>query len=216
MSSSRAEESGRYLANDIFSWNFLEKTWILVITVCNVQFIRRKLWFKKQTNCVTNVDKDRERHYFKTTMKTYKSFGEVFLLWIYTRRCSVIRSAMFYRRRSKFQTTFKPSLIAGNIHNSKSLFAILHEYTYNTERANNTDVYDASFTSNKVQRNHQIKWQKGARNLRRFMGPLTVEQVHFEKKNKTSAGGASAASSRYSAVLKLWMKIHNFMMDLNL
>ena len=100
--------------------------------------------------------------------------------------------------------------------NSKSLFAILHEYTHNTEGANNTDVYDASFTSNKVQRNHQIKWQKGARNLRRFMGPLTVEQVYFEKRNKTRAGGASAASSRYRAVLKLWMKIHNFMMDLNL
>ena len=100
--------------------------------------------------------------------------------------------------------------------NSKSLFAILHEYTHNTERANNADVYDASFTSNKVQRNHQIKWQKGARNLRRFMGPLTVEKVYFEKRNKTSAGGASAASSRYRAVLKLWMKIHNFMMDFNL
>ena len=99
---------------------------------------------------------------------------------------------------------------------SKSLFSILHEYTHNTERTNNTDVYAASFTSNKVQRNHQIKWQKGARNLRRFMGPLTVEQVYCEKRNKTSAGSASAASSRYRAVLKLWMKIHNFMMDLNL
>ena len=82
----------------------------------------------------------------------------------------------------------------------------LHEYTQNTETANNTDVYAASFTSNKVQRNHQIKWQKGARNLRRFMGPLTVEQVYFEKRNKTSAGSASAASSRYRAVLKLWIK----------
>ena len=26
--------------------------------------------------------------------------------------------------------------------NSESLFAILHEYTHNTDRANNTDVYD--------------------------------------------------------------------------
>ena len=102
--------------------------------------------------------------------------------------------------------------------NSKSLFAILHEYTHTTEkeRANNTYIYAASFTSNKVQGNHKIKWQKGARNLRRFMGPLTVEQVYFEKRNKTSAGSASAASSRYRAVLKLWVKIHNFMMDLNL
>ena len=66
----------------------------------------------------------------------------------------------------------------------KYLFAILHEWTQNTERANNTDVYAASFTSNKIQRNLQIKWQKGARNLRRFMGPLNVEQVYFEKGTK--------------------------------
>ena len=44
---------------------------------------------------------------------------------------------------------------------SKSLFVILLEYTHNTERANNTDVYAASFTSNKVQRNHQIKGKGG-------------------------------------------------------
>ena len=48
------------------------------------------------------------------------------------------------------------------------------------------------------------------------MGPLTVEQVYFEKRNKTSARSASATSSMYRAVLKLWMKIHDFMMDLNL
>ena len=45
--------------------------------------------------------------------------------------------------------------------NSKSLFAILHEYTQNTETANNTDVYAASFTSNKVQRNHQLNGKRG-------------------------------------------------------
>ena len=70
----------------------------------------------------------------------------------------------------------------------KSLFAILHEYTQNTGRANNTDVYAASFTSNKVQRIQQIKWQKGARNLRRFMGPLTVEQVYLVKGTKPVQG----------------------------
>ena len=65
------------------------------------------------------------------------------------------------------------------VFNSKSLFAILHEYTQNTETANNTDVYAASFTSNKVQRNHQIKWQKGARNLKKVYGPLNCRASIF-------------------------------------
>ena len=58
----------------------------------------------------------------------------------------------------------------------------------NTGRANNTDVYAASFTSNKVQIIQQIKWQNGARNLRRFMGPLTVEQVYLVKGTKPVQG----------------------------
>ena len=114
---------------------------------------------------------------------------------------------------SGYDFLFMPGLIWVNHCSERCIFVQfkvfichLHEYTQNTETANNTDVYAASFTSNKVQRNHQIKWQKGARNLRRFMGPLTVEQVYFEKRNKTSAGSASAASSRYRAVLKLWIK----------
>ena len=43
-------------------------------------------------------------------------------------------------------------------------------------------------------------WQKGARNLERFMGPITVEQVHLYQKI-TSAGGAGATGIRYIHVL---------------
>ena len=37
-----------------------------------------------------------------------------------------------------------------------------------------------------------------------------------KKEKKNSAGITSATSSKYKAVLNLWIKIHNFMMDLNL
>ena len=40
------------------------------------------------------------------------------------------------------------------------------------------------------------------------MGPLTVEQVHFNQ--ITSAGSASAEGSRYRAVLCLHMKTQSF------